>query len=83
MTSALCSFLRRGMGECSADLSSLGQWEWSKLHQGMLRLDLKKHFFPDREVAHWNKLPRVLANNPYLSVLKKSMPFKTLIFGQP
>lgn len=34
------------------------------------------------EAAHWSKLPRQVASNPYLSVLRKPVPLTTLIFGQ-
>ena len=29
-----------------------------KLHQGMFRLDIRKHFFSKRVFRHWKKLPR-------------------------
>ncbi|GAB0179974.1 mitochondrial enolase superfamily member 1 [Grus japonensis] len=52
---ALCSFLRRGSGEGGAELFSLGSSDrthgnGSKLHQGRLRLDIRKHFFTERVV---------------------------------
>ncbi|KAK4830125.1 hypothetical protein QYF61_008552 [Mycteria americana] len=68
---ALCSFLRRGHGEGGADLFSLGSSDRacgnsSKLHQGRFRLDIRKHFFTEREVKHWNRLPREVVNAPSL-----------------
>ena len=52
---ALCSFLRRGRGEGGAELLSLGSRDrthgnGSKLCQGRIRLDLRKHFFTERVV---------------------------------
>ena len=52
---ALCIFLGRGSGEGGADLFSLGSGDrtrqnGSKMRQGMLRLDIRKHFFTKKVV---------------------------------
>ncbi|KFO56192.1 hypothetical protein N302_00184, partial [Corvus brachyrhynchos] len=44
-----------------------------KLCQGRFRLDIRKRFFTQRVVGHWNRVPREAVTAPSLTELKKRL----------
>lgn len=43
------------------------------VHQGKFRLNIRKKFFPERVVGHWNSLPRDVVTAPGLSGFKEHL----------
>lgn len=67
-------YLKGATGELGRNSLSggteIGQGEWLKLKEGRFRLDLRKKFFTQRVVRHWNRLPREAGDSPCLEVFK-------------